>query len=383
MEKHIKTDESIRILKALLNDIPSAVLIIDSNNIIRMHNLAFQKIFVEDDNSAVGKPCGNAMQCDFVVKEGADCGKTTECSKCNIRNIFIQSLLKKEVTREKISKTYYFRETTLTRHFYYTTKLINFDNEEMTMVLIDDITELEEKNKKLEELNNKKNEFMRIASHDIRSPIASIFTFSDLLLTDGANIPAEKQTEFIQYIRNSSMFSINLLNDLLDFSVLESGFIKLNLSEENYISLTEDVVETYKYIAKPKRIKIVFYHTIDILEFYFDRTRIEQVLHNLLSNAVKYSPENSKVSIHVSKTPHYIITRIDDEGPGINEQEINSIFKPFNKGSNKATGGEKSTGLGLSICKLIVSQHQGEIWVESTQNKGSSFYFKLPYKRPN
>jgi signal transduction histidine kinase len=371
--------ESAEILKELLDDIPTAVVIVDKNVVVRMYNKAFGNIFVESGHDAVGKFCGNAMNCSFTLNENTDCGKTTQCESCNLRNSFIQTLIKKESPREKISKDYYLHDKIQTRHYYYTTKRITFDDEEMIMVIIDDITELEEKNRELFELNEKKNEFMRIAAHDIRNPISTIFTISDLLISDQKSVPAAKKQEFLKYIRSSASFSISLLNDLLDFSVLESGGSKLNIQANDYIEQLDHITETYRYIAANKKIRILLIVKIDISKFQYDSNRIEQVLHNLLSNAVKYSPERSTITISVTIEDNFIITRIDDQGQGIEANDIEKIFKPFHKGTAKTTGGEKSTGLGLSICKLIVLQHKGEIWVESVKGKGSSFYFKLPY----
>lgn len=372
--------ESVEVLKALMDDIPTAVVVLDKAMVVRMHNKAFGKIFLAPDQYAMGKYCGNAMNCSFAIREGCDCGTTSECARCNLRNAFINTLAKKEISREKISKTYYMQDSAVTRHFYYTTKHILFDDETMIMVLIDDITELEEKNRELSELNEKKNTFMRIAAHDIRNPISSIFTFSDLLINNNHELPAEKQEEFLNYIKNSASFSISLLNDLLDFSVLESGNAKLNLRKQDYIETVKHVTETYRYIAAPKKISISLFTHLRIEEMFYDATRIEQVLHNLLSNAVKYSPHKSEISVTLTRSKNFITTCISDKGPGIEPEDIEKIFKPFHKSSAKTTGGEKSTGLGLSICKLIVHQHEGEIWVESTRGRGASFYFSLPYK---
>jgi signal transduction histidine kinase len=378
--KALKFQEAAGILKAMLDDIPTAVLVLDRNIVVRMHNKAFQVLFVEPGQHTLGKYCGNAMNCSFAIAEGCDCGGTSSCSRCNLRNSFIQTLARKEINREKISKAYYLADKIVTRHFYYTTKYINFEDEEMIMVLIDDITELEEKNRILSELNEKKNSFMQIAAHDIRNPISSIFTFSDLLISSKKELPEKKQEEFLLHIKNSASFSIQLLNDLLDLSVLESGGAKLNVRLNDYTDLINHITETYHYIAASKKITVTFFSHLRIREMYFDSNRIEQVLHNLLSNAVKYSPSGSEITITLSKTKNFITTCIADQGPGIKEEDTEKIFKPFHKTAAKATGGEKSTGLGLSICKLIVQQHGGNIWVETNKSKGASFCFSIPYK---
>lgn len=376
----LKFEEAAGILKAMLDDIPTAVVILDRNIVVRMHNKAFKVLFVEPGQHALGKYCGNAMNCSFAISEGCDCGSTTSCSRCNLRNSFIQTLSRKEIHREKISKTYFLTDKVLTRHFYYTTKYIHFQDEDMIMVLIDDITELEEKNMILSDLNEKKNTFMQIAAHDIRNPISSIFTFSDLLINSKSELPVKKQEEFLQHIKNSASFSIQLLNDLLDLSVLESGGAKLNIRLNDYTDLINHITETYHYIAASKKISVTFFSHLQIEKMYFDANRIEQVLHNLLSNAVKYSPDGSEITITVSKNKNFIHTCISDQGPGVKNEDTENIFKPFHKSGAKTTGGEKSTGLGLSICKLIVHQHGGEIGVRNNKETGASFWFTLPYK---
>jgi len=374
----LKFPESVNILKALLEDIPTAVVIVDRSFIVRMHNKAFVNIFTDNNKKSTGRLCGNAINCSYAVEEGCDCGSTSKCSHCNLRNSFIQTLAKKEIIREKISKTTYQNNKETKRHFYYTTKFVLFEHEEMIMVLIDDITELEEKNRALSELNEKKNEFMRIAAHDIRNPISSIYTFSDLLISSSSELPEKKKQEFLNHIKNSARFSISLLNDLLDFSVLESGNSKLKVSKNDYIELVKHVTETYRYIAAPKNITISLFTHLKIEDIYYDADRIEQLLHNLLSNAVKFSPLNSEISVRITKSKNFLTTSVSDNGPGIEKDDLEKIFKPFHKSSAPTTGGEKSTGLGLSICKLITHQHNGEIWVESIKGHGSAFYFKLP-----
>jgi len=379
MKQSISTKEQgLDILKALIDDIPSAVFIIDKNVVIKLFNKAFANLFINDEVNALGKYCGNAMNCSYVIEEGTDCGKTTECDKCNLRNAFVKSLTHKEVIKEKISKNYFVNGQALTRHFYYTSKPIIIDYEDMLLVIIDDITELEEKNRRLEELNKSKNEFMRIAAHDIRGPVSTIIAFADLLLEPNNDLPIKKQQEFLNYIKDSSIFTNELLSELLDFSVIESGENSLNIKLNDFNDLIEHIAETFNYIAAQKKIEVYLEKNINIPLFCFDRNKIEQVVQNLLSNAVKYSNHNTKITITVNKSGNYLIVQINDEGPGISSKDIKKLFKPFQRGSAKATGGEKSTGLGLSICKLIIDQHNGNIWVDSSEGKGSSFFFKIP-----
>jgi signal transduction histidine kinase len=131
-------------------------------------------------------------------------------------------------------------------------------------------------------------------------------------------------------------------------------------------------------IAQKKNIRIYFDCFEKMPEIVFDPAKIEQVLNNLISNAVKFSQQGTKIMVQIFLNPTDCTVSVADQGQGIPEEELGNLFKPFEKTSVQSTGGEKSTGLGLSIVRNLIIAHKGKIWVESKEGEGSVFYFSLP-----
>lgn len=232
------------------------------------------------------------------------------------------------------------------------------------------------------ELNELKNRFLGIAAHDLRNPLTSIRGFSDLLLGEVVGPLTAEQREFMTLIREVSQDMLNLLNDLLDVSIIESGKLVLSVETACLKDLCEERIHLNEVIAGEKGLR---YHRDlqDVPALQFDRTRMGQVIDNLLSNANKFSPKGSQVAIALTQTDHSVVFSVTDEGPGVPPEEQSRLFGEFQKGTARPTGGEKSTGLGLAIAKRIVEAHGGRIWVESEPPHGATFCFELPLKEIN
>lgn len=238
--------------------------------------------------------------------------------------------------------------------------------------------ELSKKNRELDELNKLKNQFLGIAAHDLRNPLGVIMGYSEYLLEEVEEILTEDQKDMLKSIMASSEFMLRLLNDLLDISAIESGNLNLNLCRADLVQVVRKNVELNNVIAHKKNISIHLNATASMPEILFDMGKIEQVLNNLISNAVKFSPPGSNVNVYISKGDSDLTVAVADHGPGIPEAEREKLFKPFQKTSVKSTGGETSTGLGLSIVHKLILGHKGKIWVDSKVGEGSTFYFSLP-----
>jgi len=284
-------------------------------------------------------------------------------------------------------------------HFYYRHRLANgqirdvevysrplfIRGRQLLYSIIHDITErkiaeeaLRQSNEQLRELNNQKNEFLGMAAHDLRNPIAVIQNSSLILSRYSSENLSDKQKEFLKKIYDTSKFMLELLNSLLDISKIESGKLELEISKNNYPDFVRKNIEFNRFFATEKDISIDSILSDDIPPVDFDKNKIEQVLNNLISNAIKYSHSNTTICIEVLKEKAFVLTKVIDQGQGIPENELPDVFKPFQKASTKPTAGEKSTGLGLAIVKKIIEGHQGLIGVESEVGKGSTFFFKLP-----
>ena len=181
-------------------------------------------------------------------------------------------------------------------------------------------------------------------------------------------------------IHDTSKFMLELLNNLLDISKIESGKLELEVTKNHYPDFIRKNIEFNRFFATEKGILIDLVLSDDIPLVDCDKNKIEQVLNNLISNAIKYSHPNTTIHIEVLMENSFVVTKVIDQGQGIPANELPHVFKPFQKASTKPTAGEKSTGLGLAIVKKIVEGHQGIIGVESEVGKGSTFFFKLPLR---
>jgi signal transduction histidine kinase len=248
----------------------------------------------------------------------------------------------------------------------------------MVLIIIDDITNQELRQRKLKRLNELKNKFLGIAAHDIKNPISIILTLCEMAKKSGKPLEVSGM-DAIQEIINSAEFINDMINNLLDITAIESGTISLSIEKINYTQLVEKNIKMNKMIAGEKGINLTLENNTGNVYLSIDRNKIEQVLNNLIYNAIKFSDSGSEIKVILSKKDNYIKTEVIDEGKGIKADEIGNLFLPFKKTSTKATNNEKGTGLGLAIVKKIVDIHNGEITVKSKSGEGSNFTYYLPY----
>lgn len=251
-------------------------------------------------------------------------------------------------------------------------------NETLELKVKERTSELEKANEKLSELNIEKNRYIGMVTHDLRNPIGTAQSFSNLLIDDIDLIPREKQIEYLRIINNRCNFSLDLIHDFLDVSKIEAGIFVLDFTNQEYIAFVKESIVQDEILANNKSQKIVIKTDIDNIEIRFDKNKIQQVISNLISNAIKYAKHNTTIIVDISKGDHCVTTKIIDQGQGIPANELPRLFHAYQTTSVKATANEKSTGLGLAIVKKIIEAHGGEIGVESTVGKGSTFSFTIP-----
>lgn len=378
--------DSNEFLNTLLNNITSAIFIANKDMRIQSFNDSFRSLFYKDEDLIIGELCGNAIGCIYTVVENANCGSTSNCTNCDLRSSLLASFLEKVPTHRSIlTREFLIKNQLIQKHFQYSTRNITFKFEEMVLVIVDDITEiqeqkkvLDEKNQKLEIINTQKNELIGIAAHDLRNPLSVIYSFSEIILEALEDLKTENLREMLQILKKTSHFSLQLLNDLLDFSKIESGTLELKKLKLNYLSFLKENIQQNEFFAVQKNMRIILNTSCSSIPFHFDPRRIEQVMNNLLSNAIKYSFPDSTITVSVSMENDRVVTSIEDCGQGIPEKDLPFIFQPFRQVSVKPTDNEKSTGLGLAIVKKIIDFHEGKITVESKPGKGSKFTFFLP-----
>lgn len=237
--------------------------------------------------------------------------------------------------------------------------------------------ELAKANKALEEANQLKTELLSIAAHDLKNPLFSIMTFADMLL-DPTSLASDKQTQFLSLIKDLAYRMHHIINDLLNSMSIESGRVRLNLHLFDLGQLSALMAAIVSARAEQKGQTV----TTDIAQgcyVHADEERIKEVIDNLLSNAVKYSPHGKPIAVRVYRKEKWAVFEVKDEGLGFSADEKDKLFKKFQRLTAKPTGGESSTGLGLSIVKQLVELHGGKVWAHSDGiGKGSVFGFELP-----
>jgi two-component system, OmpR family, sensor kinase len=239
--------------------------------------------------------------------------------------------------------------------------------------------ELIKRTVELEKLNEQKNEFVGIAAHDLRNPLQIITNYSRLLLTERVGALTPQQHKMVSAISRSSDFMLRLVTDLLTISQFEAGRLQLDLRPTDLVNLIGKNIELNRLLAEQKQIHLSLSIDEELPPLLLDPSKIEQVLNNLIQNAIKFSFPNTYIEVRLARNERGVVISVKDEGQGIPAGEMDKLFKPFHKTSVRSTEDEPSTGLGLAIVKRIILGHQGEIWAESQEGAGSTFYISLPF----
>ncbi|MFT3682110.1 MAG: ATP-binding protein [Ferruginibacter sp.] len=221
------------------------------------------------------------------------------------------------------------------------------------------------------ESQQKKDEFIGVASHELKTPLTSIKGYLELLTSVEDRQPNK---QFVQKANENVLKLERLIKDLLDVSKIQSGQLELNISKFNISSLVDEAIASFQIISSSHSISREGDCTLLMIEG--DRQRIEQVLINLLSNAIKYSPNEKDVIVYCRKNEQYCIIQIRDFGKGIPAEDQSKIFERFYRAKDTSPY-ISGFGLGLYICWDIINRHKGKIWMEP-EEKGSSFYISLP-----
>jgi signal transduction histidine kinase len=237
--------------------------------------------------------------------------------------------------------------------------------------------ELNEKNQALIELNQKKNDFLGIAAHDLKNPLSAIQGYTEMIKSDFDEMPKQEILEVIDKIYTSSQQMFELVKNLLDVNAIEVGKQELSLTAIDIVPILQALVKHYRQRAEKKNIQLQC-QCANVHYAKAEKNTIVQVLDNLLSNAVKYSPPGKYIYVRVNEIDEYIHCEIQDEGPGLSDEDKRKLFGQFTRLTAKPTGGEHSTGLGLFIVKKLVEAMQGQVWCESQLGQGATFIVKLP-----
>lgn len=245
--------------------------------------------------------------------------------------------------------------------------------------LINRERELARKSAALERMAAQKNRVLAIAAHDLRNPLTIIASYADLLRLEKA-VDGE-HLAYVDEIGRSARFMAELVEELLDSSMLESGHLEMDLQEVDLVAATHHSATVHRLRAERKEISIDLIVETDSVPIRADPVKLRQIMNNLVVNAIKFSRGGTTVTLRVRKVLERAVFEVEDQGIGIPPDQLAAIFEPFKTLGRSGTAGEASTGLGLAIVKQLVSLHGGTIELTSEVGRGSLFRVEFPIRR--
>ncbi|QWD13679.1 hypothetical protein G6703_05485 [Polynucleobacter paneuropaeus] len=249
---------------------------------------------------------------------------------------------------------------------------------ERTLELEKNQIRLQESNLLLENANRHKSEFLANMSHELRTPLNSIIGFSELLKEKIFGDINPKQTEYVKNIYNSGKHLLDLINDILDLSKIESGEVNVFREIFSLNKAIQSCVAIVSERVKKNKLKLHVYISEGENLIYADERKMKQILLNLLTNAVKFTPEGGEIVVQAESTEAGIQVIVKDSGIGIDPKDQEKIFEEFKQVENNYTRKLEGTGLGLAIVKRLIDLQHGWLKLDSTLGEGSSFTFFIP-----
>jgi two-component system sensor histidine kinase VicK len=243
---------------------------------------------------------------------------------------------------------------------------------------VQDITDQKAYNQNMLEFNAKKNSVLEILSHDLAGPMNTVKLLAALLAKKVKPYGNDEVINLTELIEDTCNRSVKLIRDFVTHEFLESSNVTMN---KHRVNLTEKINQLLsQYRGSAHNIAKVFKLTCSSDKIYveIDEMKFMQVINNLYSNAIKFTYDDGIIATHIQEESDHVLITISDNGIGIPKELQDGLFEKFTKARRLGIRGEESTGLGMSVIKIIVEMHKGTIWFESEENKGSTFYISLP-----
>lgn len=237
----------------------------------------------------------------------------------------------------------------------------------------------------LRQANLTKSEFVSTMAHELRTPMACILGYSDMLKTGMAGELTAHQEEFVGNIAQSISRIIAVVDDLSNISEIEAGRLRLSLRTVDFNATLDEVMHELQEDVERKRLRYTRESWDELPQAYADQERLKQILTILLQNAIQYTPEEGAITVKAwlsADEPDFIRCAVNDTGIGISPENQLRLFTKFFRVVDPAAEGQNGTGLGMTIAKYLVEMHGGRIWLESTPGKGSTFFFTIPMAMP-
>ena len=364
--------EKMRFLQNLVDSIPAPVYYKGRNGEYIGCNRAFEEFMGKSKEEIAGKTVFDLVPPEIAEKQHQ---RDLELIRTRGKEVFEATLGHADNTLHQV---------------VFNKVVLSGPSEEDSVLLgiIWDITERKELEESLlkakkaaEAANRAKSGFIANMSHELRTPLNSVIGFSDLLLEGAFGTLNGKQARYVHNILNSGKHLLEIINNLLDISILETGESSLDYEELDLAPFIEEVRNSIRPLASSKNIAIKTDFDPALGNIRADRAKLKQILYNLMSNAVKFTPREGKVSVETHKKEGFAEIRVTDNGIGIPEEIQKKIFHPFVQGDSFSAKEYKGVGLGLYIVKNFVELHGGEVGVSSEPGEGSTFTITLPLER--
>jgi len=342
--------------------------VIDENGIIRSVNKAFCDIVKKTKDELVGN------HYSIIYEEG-------------LRNNF--SLKGKENLKSKNVPVHYERHLQFWDRSHVWFEVVNSfieisDDENYLLSIFRNISERKLADEKisiyleeLKELNKSKDKFFSIVAHDLKSPFQGLLGLSEILIEDYSEMSDEQIIQYLKMIRTTTKDVYRLIENLLEWSRLQTGRMEYKTEKQNLSQLIDGVINLIIPTASKKNLQL--YNQVHRNNYVFaDTNMLNSVVQNLISNAVKFTRDYGVIAISSIEKEEFLEICVADNGVGMSKKDVGKIFKMDEHFSTKGTKDELGTGLGLLLCKELVEKHGGNIWVESELDKGTKFRFTIP-----